>query len=310
MRYVLGFDGGGTKTECVLMDEAQRILARSRSGPSNPFRVGFQAAAAALEAAASHALAEAHTEPPFIAAMYAGIAGTQHPEAAKKVHEALAKIFPEARVCVVTDLTLSLEATGQHPAAVLVAGTGSAVIGRDAQGHLARAGGYGPVLGDQGSAYDMGRQAILAALRAGDRTGADSALGAQILRQLKCPSWTEVLERARSSADETFPRLFPVIASVADAGDEDARKLLRDAALELASLVEIVVERLRLRDTIFLLAKTGGTVGRSPFFDTELDERLRQVAPLAKIGPLPIPPAEAAARLALCLISAAESAGN
>ncbi len=308
MRLILGFDGGGTKTECVLMDEAQRILARSRSGPSNPLRVGFDVATAALQEAAHHALAEARIAHPRIVAVCAGLAGTGHPEAAKKVHAALSTIFAEAKVSVVTDLALSLEATGQRPAVVLVAGTGSAAIGWDSQGHVSRVGGYGPLLGDQGSAYDIGRQAIVSALRARDRTGADTPLGTQILLQLKCPSWAELQDRTRTAADEVFPRVFPVIASAADAGDEVARKLLRDAAHELTLLVEMVIERLRLRETTFLLAKTGGAIGRSAFFDAELNEGLQQAAPRASIGSLSIPPAEAAARLALCLLSATESA--
>src|SRR5713101_399781 len=82
MRCVLGFDGGGTKTDCVLMDESGRILARSRSGPSNPFRVGIEASSRALQDAAQHALSEARAERSSIAALCAGLAGTSRPELA------------------------------------------------------------------------------------------------------------------------------------------------------------------------------------------------------------------------------------
>jgi N-acetylglucosamine kinase-like BadF-type ATPase len=310
MRCVLGFDGGGTKTECVLMDETRAVLARTRSGPSNPLRVGFPVAAAALQQATHDALAEARIEQPSIIAVCAGLAGTGDPEAAKKMHEELSASFGNAKVCIVTDLALALEATGQRPAVVLVAGTGSAAIGWDAQGHVSRVGGYGPLLGDQGSAYDIGRQAILSALRARDQTGADTPLGMQILHQLGCPNWSELQNRARTAADGVFPRVFPVVITAADARDEVARKLLLDAAHDLATLAEMIVERLRLRQTPFFLAKTGGAMGRSTFLDAELDGRLMRVAPLAKLGPLPIAPAEAAARVALGLLSATESPGN
>jgi glucosamine kinase len=310
MRYVLGFDGGGTKTDCVLMDETGAILARGQSGPSNPTRVGFEEAAAALYEAAKRVLEKAHLELSSIVGICAGLAGVQHPEAATNVHAALKNIFPGARVCVVTDLALSLEATSQRPSVVLVAGTGSAAIGWDSQSRLARVGGYGPLISDHGSAYDVGRQAIQAALRDRDRTGTNTPLGARILHHLKCPSWREVQEHVQNSPDEVFPRVFPLIASDADAGDEAARQLLRDAAVELAKLVEMVVEHLHIRDETFLLAKTGGMIGRSLFFDAELDERLKQTAPRARIGTLPVPPVEAAGRVALQLISTAESAGN
>jgi N-acetylglucosamine kinase-like BadF-type ATPase len=132
----------------------------------------------------------------------------------------------------------------------------------------------------------------------------------QILRQLECPSWAELQNRTRTAADEVFSRVFPVIASAADAGDEVARELLLDAARDLAALAEMIVERLRLREIAFLLAKTGGVIGRSALLDAELDGRLKRVAPHAKIGLLPIAPAEAAARMALGFLCAAESPGN
>jgi N-acetylglucosamine kinase-like BadF-type ATPase len=310
MRCVLGFDGGGTKTECVLMDESRRILARSHSGPSNPLRVGFDAAASALQESAQRAAKSANVENPIIVALCAGLAGTSQPDAATKVHEALANVFPETKIRILTDLSLALESTGQRPSIVLVAGTGSACIGWDAQGRISRSGGHGPLLGDQGSAYDIGRQAILSALRSRDRTANDVPLGSQILRQLGCATWHELQNRTRTSADEVFPRVFPVVTAAAEAGDDLARNLLRNAAQELAGLVETLVERLRLRETSFPLAKTGGMIGRSQFFDAELDSRLNQAAPQAKIGSLPISPAEAAARLALDLFSATDTAGN
>jgi N-acetylglucosamine kinase-like BadF-type ATPase len=310
MRCVLGFDGGGTKTECVLMDEFQQVLARTRSGPSNPLRVGFEATTSALREAARRAFLEARVEGRRVVAACAGLAGTRQTDAARKVHEGLTSIFPEAKICVLTDLALSLEATGQRPAIVLVAGTGSAAIGWDSEGRPSRAGGHGPLLGDQGSAYDIGRQAIVSALRSRDRTRADTLLGAQILEQLECPSWQELQNCARTAADEVFPRVFPVVAAAADAGNQVARGLLLDSARELVALVEVLVERLGLREVSFLLAKTGGMIGRSAFLDKELDDRLKQVAPHAEIGALPISPAEAGARVALSLISPRESAGN
>lgn len=299
MKCVLGFDGGGTKTECVLMDESGTILARSRSGPSNPARVGFPATIAALEEAALRALSDAKKEKSSVAAVCAGVAGVQHPNAATKVHDDLSGVLPGAKVAVVTDLSLSLEAAGERPAIVLVAGTGSAAIGWDSEGGLARVGGYGPLVSDQGSAFDIGRQAIVASLREHDETRMDTPLGREILRKLHCPSWREVQERAQTSPDELFPNVFPIVASLADSGDERARKLLSEAAHELARLVGILVKLFGIEGTPFLLAKTGGMVGRSGYFDADIDRRLKQIAPTARIGLLPIAPVEAAASVAL-----------
>jgi N-acetylglucosamine kinase-like BadF-type ATPase len=310
MRYVLGFDGGGTKTDCVLMDEARQILAQSQAGPSNPLRVGFGAALASLREAARVAMEQAHIGRGEIAALCAGLAGTGRSDATEKMRSLLAAEFPGVSLCVCTDLQLVIESAGDGPAIVLVAGTGSAAIGRNQDGAIARVGGHGPLLGDEGSAYDIGRRAIVAALRIHDRSGTDSALGKGILLELGCASWAEVYDRANAAADEVFPHIFPVIAAAADAGDETARGLLRAAAYELAALVDALAERLDFRGTSFLLAKTGGMIGRTKYLDAQLDERLRIVAPQAQMGPLQRTPAEAAAGMALQLIAHGQPAGK
>ncbi len=299
MRYVLGFDGGGTKTECVLMDEASRVLARSRSGPSNPMRVGFGGALAAVCEAARSVLNSANVPLAEITALCAGLAGTGHADAERKMKRLLEEEFPGQTVIVCTDLELTLEATGEGPAIVLIAGTGSAAVGRDAHGQIARIGGHGPLLGDEGSAFDVGRRAAIAAIHEFDRTGVDSAMGKLILQELEVSTWHEVQSLAHGVPDEVFPRIFPVIVRAADQGDPAARKLLQDAADDLATLVAALMQRLQLHDQKFLLAKTGGMVGSSSFFDQQVDERLRAIAPHAQFGALAISPAESAARLAL-----------
>ena len=312
MRFVLGFDGGGTKTDCVLMDESGKILARAQAGPSNPLRVGFGAAISSIREAARQAVAQA--TPPATsgpAAVCAGLAGAGPPESAEKIHALLAAEFPESKVQVCTDLDLTLEATGDGPAIVLLAGTGSFAVGRNAAGETSRAGGYGSQIGDEGSAYDIGRRAVLTAMHENDRTGADSLLGERILRELSCTNWSEVKARAQAASDEVFPRLFSVVAAVADsyessvgpAAKSSAQGILRAAAFDLAMLAENLAERLKLRDTKFFLARTGGMIGRCAYFDAQLEERLRSLFPMAELGGLHRSPAEAAARLAFRLLT-------
>ncbi len=182
------------------MDERQRTLSRSRSGPSNPMRVGFEAAQAAIMEAAQRAMANARVERDAIAGICAGLGGVGRLEAAVQIRAAIAAAFPRTAVKVCSDLELALSAIESGPAIVLVVGTGSAAIGRDAQGLVLRAGGHGPLLGDEGSAYDVGRRAVIAAIREHERTGADSALGKQILAQLGSPGWVTVHQRARGRA--------------------------------------------------------------------------------------------------------------
>jgi N-acetylglucosamine kinase-like BadF-type ATPase len=297
MRYVLGFDGGGTKTECVLMNSADHVLARTFAGPSNPSRIGVENAVRAIEESANLALRDARLEGSVISAVGAGIAGTAKQDMKESMRRALQQCFVGAAITVLTDLEAALAAAGEGAAIILVMGTGSASFGRNAQGEIARAGGYGPSSSDQGSAYDIGARAIAASMR--ERAGgSETALGRQILTQLGCADWAVLQHRAQTIPDEIFPPIFPIVANAADAGDTIAQQVLMQAAQDLASLVAEVADRLHLRESGFLLAKLGGTVGRSHFFDEKIDAALNQIVPKARIGKLRISPAEAAALVA------------
>jgi N-acetylglucosamine kinase-like BadF-type ATPase len=321
MRFVLGFDGGGTKTDCVLMDESGAILGRSQAGPSNPLRMGFGAAISSIRDAARQAIALAALPgDSSAAAVCAGLAGAGPPESAEKIHALLAAEFPQSNVHVCTDLDLALAATGDGPVIALLAGTGSFAVGRNAAGETARAGGYGSQIGDEGSAYDIGRRAVLTAMHENDRTGADTLLGQRLLRELGCAGWSEVKARAQAASDEIFPRLFAVVATVAEwietstetsdqtAARNASRGILRAAAFDLASLAENLAERLQLRGTRFVIAKMGGMIGRSKYLESQIDERLRNAFPQAEIGGLRVSPAEAAAQRALQMLSGGDSA--
>lgn len=305
------------------MDEAGAVLARSQAGPSNPLRVGFGAAISSIRDAARQAIAQAAMPSNSIAAaVCAGLAGAGPPKSAEKIHALLVAEFPESKVQVCTDLDLALAATGDGPAIVLLAGTGSFAVGRNVAGETSRAGGYGSQIGDEGSAYDIGRRAVLTAMRENDRTGSDALLGQRLLRELGCVDWSEVKARAQAASDEVFPRLFSVVAMVADwletpsetsaetAARNSALGILHAAAFDLSSLAENVAERLHLRGTRFAVAKTGGMIGRSKYLESQIDERLRNAFPQAEIGSPRVSPAEAAAQRALQVLSNGASAGN
>src|ERR1700716_999546 len=94
MRYILGFDGGGTKTECVLMNSADQVLARTYAGPSNPSRIGGESAVRAIEESAELALRDAGLERSAISALGAGLAGTAKTDVRDRMTCALQKSFP------------------------------------------------------------------------------------------------------------------------------------------------------------------------------------------------------------------------
>jgi N-acetylglucosamine kinase-like BadF-type ATPase len=296
MRYVLGLDGGGTKTDCVLMDETGAILARSRSGASNPTTFGVEASLASLSAAATDALRAAGKSEEDVAYVLGGVSGAAETNMRWDLMRSLQPRFPKAAVIITSDLLLSLGATGESPSVVVIAGTGSAVLGSTAPLELARAGGFGPVIGDPGSAYDIGRRATAVIIQK-HLNRETFPLEAKVLESFQC-KFDELLDHARSRPGDVFPRIFPVVASVAETGDAAARTLLTSAAQDLCDQAREVVEKLKLRDANFFLAKTGGVFDGSAFLNAQFDSLIREIAPKVRIGPLPRTVAEAAAELA------------
>jgi N-acetylglucosamine kinase-like BadF-type ATPase len=141
-------------------------------------------------------------------------------------------------------MTIALEAAfGAGPGVIAIAGTGSIAYGRDANGHTARAGGWGFAISDEGSGHWIGRRAISAILSAHDR-GLETALTAMILQAWKLNTLDELVRQANSTPPPDFPRLFPIVLRAEDEGDSIARDLLTDAGANLSALAAIVVRRL------------------------------------------------------------------
>jgi N-acetylglucosamine kinase-like BadF-type ATPase len=296
MRCVLGFDGGGTKTECVLMDESGVVLARSRSGPSNAVNVGAQASAAALAEAGSEALRAAAKPASDVAYILAGISGAGEPTVRAEIQASLKPSFPKASVVVTSDLILSLGATGEIPSVVVIAGTGSAVLGRTSPLKLARAGGFGPIIGDPGSANDIGRKTTALCFQK-FLNNEKFPLADEICRAFAC-TWDQFVDLARQEPAVIFPKIFPIVAKAAESGDPAARALLTSAAQDLQEQVREVLHQLQLQNANLFLAKTGGVFDGSAFLNEQFDRLVRQIVSKVRIGTLPRPVVESAAQLA------------
>src|SRR5271165_2991065 len=180
MAYYLGIDGGGTKTRCVLANETT-ILATAVSGGSNVVRLGEAYARESLHAAIRQACTVARISPNQIQRVCIGAAGAARPEIANNLRALLAELNPDLNIEVVGDAAIALEAAfGSGPGVIAIAGTGSIVYGRDAAGQIARAGGWGFAISDEGSGHWIGLRAISLILSARDQ-GLETALTDMVL---------------------------------------------------------------------------------------------------------------------------------
>jgi glucosamine kinase len=249
--YYLGIDGGGSKTTCVVGDESS-FLAAVTAGGSNITRVGEGGAREALQQAIGEACLAAGIKSQEVLRACIGAAGAGRPEIASTVRKIVAEIIP-GEIEVVGDMEIALVAAfGKGPGVIVTAGTGSIVFGRDAHGKVARAGGWGFAVSDEGSAHWIGLAAVRAVLRAADEVGEDQAErdatwpAARLFSELKTAWSLDSLPQLARAANATqdFAILFPAVLAAAEAGDGVARQVIAEASRELAQLAGIVVRRL------------------------------------------------------------------
>ncbi|MFZ0480928.1 MAG: BadF/BadG/BcrA/BcrD ATPase family protein [Terriglobales bacterium] len=265
MAYYLGIDGGGTKTRCVLGDEAG-VLASAVSGGSNIVRLGEARARESLHAVIRQVCAIGRVSLPQIRAICVGASGAGRPEIADRIRAIVAELDPHpsaSRIEVTADTVIALQAAfGSGAGVIAIAGTGSIILGRDAAGRTARAGGWGFAVSDEGSGQWIGRQAVSLVLRARDQNE-ETALAARILDAWKLANIDALILQANSTPPPEFPRLFPVVLRAAEEGDRIARELLARAGSELAGLAEIVLRRISPAPPRVPVALTGSVFRQS-----------------------------------------------
>lgn len=302
--FVLGIDAGGTKTVCQLADETGAIVGESRGPGANLQAAGELAVEKTLHNLMDEAIA-AHGGDVRPAAICVGMAGVDRPGDAEMVRGIMRRIGQSAKVLIVNDALVALEAGAPGaPGVVVIAGTGSICYGRNDKGQAARAGGWGYVLGDEGSGYWIGRHALRAVVREADRRGPRTSLTPKALKHFG-------VDRPQDLIHEIYyggmkPGGIAALASEVQAafaeGDAVAAGILEVGVRELVSSATSVVERLHLEQERFTFVLSGGIFRAVPWMREQLTVRLRRVARDAAIEHLKVEPAEGAVKLALAVV--------
>ena len=302
MAYFLGIDGGGTKTTCAVGDESN-LLATATTGPSNIVRVGEARTRESLQQAVRQACAAAGIAPAQVSRTCIGGSGAARPDLAEIVRGLASEILPTP-VDVVGDMQIALEAAfNRSPGVIVIAGTGSIAYGRDQQGRTARAGGWGFVIGDEGSAHWIGRAAVAALLHDADkREESDegrplSPFASALFTLWGVTSLADLARAANSIPPPDFAALFPAVAA---SSDPLAEQVLSNAGRELAQVATVVIHRLFAKDqsASVPVAMTGGVFRHAPRVRESFYNELRSLVPRAEVNSQMIEPVEGALRLA------------
>ena len=256
----LGIDGGQSSTTALIGDEQGRIIGYGRGGPCNHIEAAggrakfVKAIAECLSAACQQAgLNPARVR--FAAACLGFSGGPADKEAI------LREMLVTDRMSVTHDGLIALVgATAGDPGAIIIAGTGSLAFGRNAAGRIARAGGWGYVFGDEGSGFDLTRQALRAVLRGEEGWGQPTALCEKLLEATGAADANDLLHRFYTSE---YPRprvaaFSQLVDEAAENGDSIAREILQHSARELVNLVSAVCLQLFTTAVPYRISYIGG----------------------------------------------------
>jgi glucosamine kinase len=279
-RYLLGIDGGATKTLAAILDVEHGTLHLGHGGPSNQDSAGVAAAGQALLQAADAALTAAGIGDADLDAAVLAVAGTDTDAVAAHVRQARSEKW-----IVVNDVVGAwATATGAHPGVAAISGTGSNVFGVGPDGRAWRAGGWGHVLGDEGSGYWIGVESIKAALRDRDGSGPPTALSGAAIEFFGAPTVealaTTVYSKPLSKSE--IAAFAAAAASLAERGDAQARAVYGRGAAELASRIAAVIRETALEGA-FPVGLIGSAFKAGPVFVEPLARAVHAVAPGADV---------------------------
>ncbi len=258
---VAGVDGGGSRTRLLVADLRGRERTHVEGGPTLVDPRNPAGAAERLEELLRKAAAEGGFSLP-LEALWAGLAGAGRPAVAEAVQAELRARGLAVRVRVGTDVEAAhRDAFDGQAGIVLVAGTGSVVFGVGPGGRKVRVGGWGGLLGDEGSGYALGLGGLRAVLRAGDGLVPPTALTPLLLEATGVEEAVELVEWAATAGKEGIAALAPLVVRAAEAGDGVARRIVREGLLHLRVGLLRVVELLAPWAGAPRVALTGGVAG-------------------------------------------------
>jgi len=297
--HVLGIDAGGTKTVAYLADADGRNIAEGRAGGANLQTEGELQVEKILHDVIEQVTRGRNITP---AAVCLGMAGVDREADGRTIRDIMCRLGYRSHTLIVNDALIALVAgAGASPGLVVISGTGSIAFGVSHRGLAARAGGWGPTLGDEGSGYWIGRRALEAVTRDADGRGPRTELSQLVLDHFQLP-------RPQSLVSEIYHqpqgrRAIAALATLVDgaraAGDLVATEIMVAAADELALAAASVISRLEMRGEQFPILLAGGLLKRSEWLAAEVARRMAEVAPRSAVLPLTHEPALGAVRLAL-----------
>ena len=301
-RLVFGADGGGTKTLGILADKFGTELSRMQLGPGNPNVAGVDGAARTLLDLIAGCCNAARKSPQDIGAAVFGLAGVGSTLVRNKLYDAVrsltaARSWPPMNVTIDTDARIALEgAFGGGPGVVIIAGTGSNLIGKMPDGTIGSLGGWGRVLGDEGGGYYLGLETARAVARDMDGRSSAARLRTVLADQF---GWTTRDRIVEAVYQEKFDlaSIAPLVMETAAEGDAVATGLLQQSASHLVESLAALVRRMPGVSPVGVVF-IGGLIDHETVYADILRRMIVERIPGAEVQPALYPPVRGAVLMA------------
>jgi len=306
--YILGVDGGGTKTTVQIADCNGKLITENKSGSSNYKSVGIENAKININDAVLGATRNLKvTDKIIFKSSCFGLSGNDSREDKNIYHKIMfnSKIrdyLNYASTIICNDTRIGLAAGSDSKNGIMIiCGTGSNCFGLNVEGKEAKVNGWDYILGDEGSGYEIGIKALRALMRAYDGRGESTLLSRTILEDLNIKNISELIKWAYgdSFSKDKIAAIAKTVCRTAEIGDRISIKILEEEAIEAVDSVTVVVNKLNLADKDFDLVFVGNVFKCEKYFKAVLMKKLRDKFPKINFKPLTKKPVEGAIKLAL-----------
>lgn len=294
MKYFLGIDGGASKTQIWCSDENDQIVGKGLSGPTNLSATNHLEAQQNFQEALTQAISGI-TEPLIIEKAVLGLSGFDTPDEQQRAKDVFSPAFMDVQLnswTIVNDTLIALESGSQNPdAIVLISGTGSNCMGRNAQGKLAHVGGMDYLLSDEGSGYAIGREVLRSAVRSYDGRGEKTGLEEAVKEHFSIGSVLDLKSKVYNPLlpKHQVAKLASLCLNLAEKGDARAVRIVEDTLHDLFIMAKTVMEKLELQNSPFDLVLVGGLIKKAAI-STVLEERLHSIHPQIHVILPEVPP--------------------
>lgn len=286
MKYLIGIDGGGTKTDCAIADLSGKIIHQTTGKPSNFLIIGVEEAIENIFALIEENLFSLEGDFADVKQIVIGVAGAGREEDAKLLENGFKDYADEEGihfkgVKVLSDAHIALEGAFPNSAGcILIAGTGSILFGKDDKGVIHRVGGFGRLIGDEGSGYSIGRKALNAVSKASDGRGEETMISELLDAKMNHNTSKNIINIVYNEKLDVAS-VARIVIEAAEEGDPIAEDILDEEADELVLHVKSLIDKIHTNN--INVSFSGSLIDNKNFYSDLLKNKIKSTLPNVKI---------------------------